>query len=559
MSELRSAELVEVELQPIGRRVRLPAGSTLLEAAQLAGVDLTATCGGFGTCGSCKVRVMHGRVSEVTAAEVEALGHHQLSDGLRLACRTSVLDNSKIYIPAESLFSRQRLQLEGADLINKLEPAITIHEVIAEDQPVIEIRNDDGIVAVLPNQSQVLGLAVDLGSTKIAAYLLDLQNGAVLASTGRVNPQTAFGEDVVSRIAYANRGETQRQQLQQVLIETINQAAEELCHQADASPDQICDCVVVGNTVMHHLLCGLPVSSLGSTPYSPVSTESLAIPASQLGLNFAAGALIYLPPIIAGYVGADHVAALQSTFISTDTHTRILIDIGTNTEISLAHNGQIYCCSCASGPAFEGAHIHDGMRALPGAIERVEVQEDGRTVIQTIDALPPVGLCGSGILSAIAELRKAGIIDQRGAVRWQGKKDFPLVEAKDSAHGREILISRSDVHEIQLAKGAIRAGIEVLLNKASITPASVDEWIVAGAFGTYLNLQDAIRIGMFPSQPLVRFTQVGNAAGAGARQMLRSADERKKAEALISSVHYVELTNEPGFQEIYIQALYFPD
>ncbi|NJD58501.1 MAG: DUF4445 domain-containing protein [Anaerolineae bacterium] len=353
------------------------------------------------------------------------------------------------------------------------------------------------------------------------------------------------------------------------MVETLNQLIQDLClkagtFKAPIFPTQIIEAVVVGNTAMHHLFAGLPVHQLGIAPYVPAVSEALEIEAVRIGLAIAPGAKIYLPPNIAGYVGADHVSMLLATGVWSSTKTAIALDIGTNTEISLVHNNQILACSCASGPAFEGAHIGSGMRAAPGAVERVQViQGDVRT--QTIDGLPAVGICGSGILDALACMLQIGAMDQRGSftrshplVRQTGNTpEFLLVDKSQTGTGQDLTISRKDVNEIQLAKGAIRAGVEVLLEVAGIPAEALEEFIIAGAFGTYINVPSAIQIGMFPSLPLERFNQVGNAAGEGARQMLLSTSQRKTAQEVARRVKYVELSNYPGFTNIFSRSLFF--
>jgi uncharacterized 2Fe-2S/4Fe-4S cluster protein (DUF4445 family) len=276
-----------------------------------------------------------------------------------------------------------------------------------------------------------------------------------------------------------------------------------------------------------------------------------------------------VPANIAGYVGADHVSALLATQSYAAERTALLVDIGTNTEISLTYQGQIYSCSTASGPAFEGAHIHDGMRASPGAIDRVKLN-GGQVELTTIGNVPPVGICGSGILNAVAEMLDAGIIDPRGVlrstpgsphserIRPSGRQmEFVLVQAQQSGAGREIIVTRKDVNEIQLAKGAIRAGIEILLHEAGIPADAIEDFIIAGAFGTYLDLGSALRVGMFPTIPLERYHQVGNAAGVGAKEMLISQAKRAEAARLIDGVRYIELTTHGDFTPTFVDAMYF--
>ncbi|MGC8873498.1 MAG: ASKHA domain-containing protein [Chloroflexia bacterium] len=592
-----------VELEPIGRRVEIPAGSTLLEAAQTAGVELTAVCGGAGTCGRCRVRVVEGPLSKPTPAEELALTYQELAAGFRLACQAVPLGDVRVDVPVESLATAQRLQLEGQQEPIELEPPVvaldvetapaTLYDLTADWSRVVNaagrawlrptwpvltslserlrsqewavrlaIRQDE-VVAVLRPGTPLLGLAVDLGTTKIAAYLVELEGGRTLGLAGAPNPQIAYGEDVISRIAYANREEEGRALLQRRAVEALNELIDTLCREAGTFPEQIVEAVVVGNTAMHHLFAGLPVRQLGTAPYVPAVSDPIEIPARDLGLRLSPGSYVYLPPNIAGYVGADHVAMLLATGLHEDGRTRLALDIGTNTEISLAVGNRLLCCSCASGPAFEGAHIRDGMRAAPGAIERVQLVGD-EVRLQTVGHAAPVGICGSGILDAVAELRRAGVLNERGGFqvdrprvrRRDGQTEFVLVPAERAGTGREIVVTRADVNEIQLAKAAIRAGIEVLLAEAGVRAEELEEVIVAGAFGTYLDLRSALTIGMFPPLPVSRFRQVGNAAGAGARRLLLSLAQRRLAQQIARRVAYIELTTHPRFTPEFVQAMY---
>jgi uncharacterized 2Fe-2S/4Fe-4S cluster protein (DUF4445 family) len=318
---------------------------------------------------------------------------------------------------------------------------------------------------------------------------------------------------------------------------------------------------------MHHLMLKLPVRQLGMAPYKAVVIDSLTTHAAELGLRLAGGADVYFPPNIAGYVGGDHVAAILSAEVREEMaggQTVVLVDIGTNTEISLATGGRLLSCSCASGPAFEGAHISQGMRAAPGAIEHVQIR-DGVVYVQTVGGKPPEGICGSGILDSVAEMLCAGIIDRtgriragyRGVIEEEPGREFLLVGAAHSGTGRDIRVTRRDVSEVQLAKGAIRAGLEILLREAGIHHGDIDMCIVAGAFGTYIDIESAMRVGMFPQLPIERFRQVGNAAGIGAWQMLISEERRQMAEEIADQVEYVELTAVADFADVYVNALPF--
>jgi uncharacterized 2Fe-2S/4Fe-4S cluster protein (DUF4445 family) len=600
-----------IELQPAGRRIAVEPGINLLQAAQRAGVDLVAACSGAGFCGTCRIRLIEGVLTPPSESEVNLLGRQKIEEGFRIACQAEPLSDLQVEIPLSSMPVGQRLQVEGVEAGILPEPAITglditlahpkitdlrsdisrVEQALKEkDYPALSgnllvlselsqrlrdndwsvrlaVRSETGnlnLVSTFPKETPLLGIAADLGSTKLALYLVELETGALLESVGVMNPQIAYGEDVVSRIAFANKTTANRTLLQTRLVETLNQSIHQLCRQAGAEPNQIVDAVMVGNTAIHHFFCGLPVKQLGESPYVPVVSDQINFSAAEVGLTIAPGANVYIPAIIAGFVGADHTAAMLSSAMRRDDGVRMLIDIGTNTEISLAVGGHVYTCSTASGPAFEGAHIHDGMRAAPGAIERVKVDGD-QVVVTTVDGKPPVGICGTGILSTVAELLDAGVLNRIGNLdetapsvcRVEGQKAFVLVPAAKTGHGRDIIITRGDINEIQLAKGAIRTGIEVLLNKAGLSPDRVEEWIIAGAFGTYLDINSALRIGMFPTVPVDRFHQVGNAAGIGAKQMLISCRKRQEAQQLIQGVEYIELTVYPDFQNLFLEALYY--
>jgi uncharacterized 2Fe-2S/4Fe-4S cluster protein (DUF4445 family) len=379
-----------------------------------------------------------------------------------------------------------------------------------------------------------------------------------------MNPQIAYGEDVVTRVTYANTSPDAARLLHERLVGEIDNLVSVLCAQAGARRDQIVDAVVVGNTVMHHLVTGLPVRQLGEAPYISAVSDAVVAGAAEIGLRLADGAAVYLPPNIAAYVGSDHVAMLLATGLADTEETVLALDIGTNTEISLAYKGEIWSCSTASGPAFEGAHIHDGMRAAPGAIEHVRFR-DGAFQVQTVEAQAPVGICGSGIVDAIAAALDAGIVDERGSLakdhplvsRSSGKPTCLLVPAARTGHGRDVVFTRSDVNEVQLAKGAIRAGTELLLQEAGVCASDLDRVVVAGAFGTYLDLQSAIRVGLLVDVDRHRYHQVGNAAGRGAEQLLLSRERRAVADRLATRVRYVELTVSRSFTDVFAAALSF--
>lgn len=606
---------VSVDIEPLGRRVAVPAGTTILAAAQSVGIGLASACGGVGTCGSCRVAILDGEVTPASEDERRQLGEPALAAGLRLACQAGALADVRVAIPPESLNTTQRLQLEGLRTAVAPDPPVVGVDVAVARPATDDLRADatrvldalaalgptlgmaasrpriglatltelpgrlraqewsarvalqrarGEIVAIRPVGARLLGLAVDLGTTKLAAYLVDLETGDTVGRAGVVNPQIGHGEDVMSRIAYANSEPGGAQALRVAVVEAVGALARDLCAACELDSGAIVDCVVVGNTAMHHLFAGLPVRQLGAAPYVAAVSGPLELSAGELGLPVASGARVYMPPLIAGFVGADHVAMLLASGAAERSATVLALDIGTNTEISLVCAGHLWSCSTASGPAFEGAHISDGMRAAPGAIERVHYA-DGRFAVQTIDDRPAVGVCGSGILDAVAESLRVGIVNARGGldrahplvVGANGQARCVLVPAAASGVHREIAFTRSDVGEIQLAKGAIRTGTELLLAAAGIETAQLDEVIVAGAFGTYLDPRSAARIGLLPQLPAERFRQVGNAAGAGAQQLLLSRERRRFAVELAARAEYLELTTHPEFAEHFVAAMGF--
>jgi uncharacterized 2Fe-2S/4Fe-4S cluster protein (DUF4445 family) len=564
-------------------------------------VDLVSICGGVGTCSRCKVQVISGAVSEQTEEEKSAFTERELKQNYRLACRCFPRSDVKIHIPPESLTAPQRTQVEGLEFEVEPEPAVRGVDV-QMNPPTLGIPEPDDqnlwsalaaqhgisggsidyrvvqslsprlrsagwrvraglrggeIVALGVPSARWLGLAADLGTTKIAAYLMDIESGTTLASQGLMNPQISYGEDVVSRIHAAGKSPENAGKLQSLLTDALNAAADSLCAEVGADRSDIVEAVVVGNTAMHHLFLRLPVQQLGVSPYVPAVRSAVDVKARELGLQIAPGAYVHLLPNIAGYVGADHVAMILATRIFNAGGVVIAIDIGTNTEICLNHLGRMTSVSCASGPAFEGAHIKFGMRAAPGAIEHVRLS-GGKLDIQTIGGIEPVGICGSGLLDVIAQLRLNNALDSTGRMGQHplvcsrdGLKVFVLAErpGKDA-----ITVSQKDVRELQLAKAAIRLGIRALVEAEGLTEEKIDQIILAGAFGTYIDVESAIEIGMLPALPLERFMQVGNAAGTGARLALISRSQRLLAQQIAVRDGYIELACISEFNRKFAEA-----
>jgi uncharacterized 2Fe-2S/4Fe-4S cluster protein (DUF4445 family) len=602
----------EIQFQPLGQRVAVPPGTTLLDAARLGGIDLATACGGEGSCGQCQVVILEGEVSSPTPDEEFMIAGQDRQQGYRLACCTQVFSSARIHLPKDSLITGQRLQVESnlrqiepdplvsafpfelapPDLtdirsdLTRLKDYLQEHHSLPDleaGQPLIqslspELRScswkaaalvrDREILGVIPSGRPPLGAAIDLGTTKIAASLVDLQSGQTLASAGIPNPQISYGEDVISRLNYAVRKPQGGQLLAEKVHHGLQELILELLRQVRAEPQQLADGCIVGNTAMTHLLLQYPVRQLATAPYVASASDALDVPAEFFGFAWAPGARVHIPPSIGGFIGADHVAMVLASDLDQAGQISLGIDIGTNTEISLRIPGQpqLTAISCASGPAFEGAHIRDGMRAASGAIEKVRILPE-QVELTTIDNAPAVGICGSGILDAVAELYRAGCLDKHTRFRQNDPRirkgdhgaEFLLVPALRSGSGRDIVISQTDVNEVVLAKGAIQAGLNVLLETTGLPAAAVQEVIVAGAFGSFINIQNAIQIGLFPRLPNARYRQVGNAAALGAKWILISRAARERARQIASSTRYLELTTYPKFSRQFAMGMLFPD
>jgi len=596
-----------IDFEPIGRRGECHKNESLLACARRLGIGINSICGGEGVCHSCKVQVLSGTVSTPTRNERKAFTARELRDGWRLACQTYPASDCKVAVPAEFMSAPQRVQVEGLEVKVSPEPPVRAYGVQLA-APSLEtpqadadrllralnrqhklrctridigalrtisgqlrswkwrsqavVRNAE-VIAIVPPKSRQLGLAIDLGTTKVAGYLVDLSEGRTLAAKGIMNPQISYGEDIISRISTVVHSLDNAAALQKLAVEAINELCTDLCAEADAKPEEILEAVVVGNTAMHHLFLRLPVEQLALSPFVPVISRALEVRAGELGLTVAPGAYVHLLPNIAGFVGADHVAMLLATDAWQAKETTVALDIGTNTEVSLIHKGRLVATSCASGPAFEGGHIRYGMRATTGAIERLRIDGD-KIQYQTIDGAPPVGICGSGILDALAQLHVAKIVDEGGRIvdsrprvrAYKGQREFVLVSREERKGKPAITITQHDVRELQLAKAAIRTGIQILLETNDCAEDDIKQVIIAGAFGTYIDISSAVAIGMLPPLPLNRFRQVGNAAGMGAKLALISLRSRARAEAVASGVRYIELAGSPSFQPTFMQASY---
>jgi len=629
---------IKISIEPIGKRLLLESPTNGLKAIRYAGIGIKSVCASKGTCGKCRILIMDKDKPSTSGQEEKNLAKDEIEHGVRLACQQVFDRDIKIYIPASSLSEEQKLQVKGKEREIEIDPPVikyhlklktaTLDNLDSDfkrikdelrsgykvqvdhiDLEVLKlmshaIRKNSWEITVAVRENEVIsieggdtvkrsyGIAVDLGTTKIALLLVDLGSGKTVDSKGIINPQISYGEDVMSRLNYAIEKSENLENIKKVVIKRIGEAVEELCSKNDLETFQVLEMTVVGNTAMHHLFLGLPVKQLALSPFVSLTEDYVSIKARDLGISLAPGAYVYMLPPIAGFVGSDHLAMVLATGLGDLKGNYLGIDIGTNTEIALSNKGSLTSVSTASGPAFEGAHIKHGMRAAPGAIERVVIEKDTfMPRVQTIKDKPAIGVCGSGILDAVAELLRTGAIDKRGKFQADnpflcsdGKDQYQFVLARSEKTGKDggtkvaeeinkvtkevvclpcgekdISVNQKDIVEIQLAKGAMRAGIEILLENAGIDFKAIDGIIIAGAFGSYIDPRNVVNIGMFPMVSLDKISQVGNAASVGAKMVLISMEQRRKAEEIAGRTDYLELTVFPSFSDHFISSMQFPD
>ncbi len=527
-------EHFHVVFQPDDKEVSIHRGATLLEAAGQAGIVLTTPCGGRGTCRKCVV-------------ELHPSGRRVL------ACQYSVQRDLTVRVPADSRFYEHKILSQGLDPDSEVRPTI------------VE-RHRPGA-----GQGAILGLAVDIGTTTVVAKLVNLADGQCIATRATLNPQVQYGDDVISRINYA-RSEAASADLQRAIVASINTLIDGLCAAAGVNSKAIHEACVVGNTTMNHLFLGLPVGQLGIAPYRAYSLDAHDVAPGELHLHINGRGNVHAVQNIAGFVGSDTTAVALATGMDSVTDRTLVVDIGTNGELVLGTPGHLYAASCAAGPALEGARILHGSRAAEGAIEAVVV-DDGDIGLDVIGGAAARSICGSGLIDAVAVLLDLGIIDVTGrfvsaetvstrlppalATRLRqvdGQPAFCLAFDEGTGEPR-VLLTQRDIREMQLAKGAIRAGIRLLLNKLEIADADLDRVLLAGAFGNYIRPHSAIRIGLLPNVPVERLHFVGNAAASGAVMLLLSEACRERAKVLAKRIQYVEIAHEREFADVFAEAM----
>lgn len=586
------------------------AGESLYEVLGRAGIRLQAVCAGKGTCGKCRVRLLSGALEPPTTAEQESLSREDLSNGTRLACQAQLTDeDATIEIPGTSVLAEcigltgavsiqvetdpatrvVAVELEAPDLSDQRPDAVRLSETLS-----LPLRNDlgllrrlpealpksqctvdavlfeDQVTAVMPVRKDrpVLGLATDIGTTTIALELIDLQSGERLAARATTNPQGVVGADVISRIEHASARPAALQRLKTLLLDAISDLLDDLLQETGFSRQDVFEITAAGNPTMLHLLLGVDPSAIAVVPFIPAFRGPVAVPAQEAGLDLAPGAILYCIPIVSAYVGADIVAGLLvlESLPNVDAPS-LFIDVGTNGEIALLTEKGIYSCATAAGPAFEGARISCGMRAVPGAVCGVTVTENGFQ-LATVDNAAPIGICGSGLIDAVAALLETGLLEPAGAFVEAAKAPPHVRASLKKTNGGEpaaelaskVVLTQRDIRELQLAKGAIQAGAGILLRDTGISPDEIAAVYLAGAFGSFINPMSAVRIGLVPQgiRP-EKLDFLGNTSLAGARMTLLSKSARSKAEHLSRSVKYVELSGRPDFQGAFAEAMFFPE
>jgi len=637
-----------VVFTPSGKRGHFAKGTPVLTAARQLGVDLDSVCGGRGICSKCQVSPGYGQfskhgvtvapdaLSEWNSVEQRYKDKRGLIDGRRLGCQAQIMGDVVIDVPAESQVHKQvvRKRAEARDIV--LNPSTKLFYVEVQEpdmhdpsgdlerlcdalrdqwqlenvtadlqilqtlQPALrkgawkvtvavhlgDDENPARIMHLWPGfyEGSLYGLAVDLGSTTIAAHLCDLQTGDVVASSGVMNPQIRFGEDLMSRVSYSMMNEGGAAEMTRAVRAGMNTLFDEISTEGGIDKGMIVDAVFVCNPVMHHLFLGIDPFELGQAPFALATSNALRLRAMDLDLNIHPSARVYLLPCIAGHVGADAAAVALSEAPDKSDDLVLVVDVGTNAEILLGNRDKVLACSSPTGPAFEGAQISSGQRAAPGAIERVEIDpvtkiarfkvigsdlwSDDPAFLSQIGASGVTGICGSGIIEMVAEMRIHGIVDAPGLIGTaeqtgsanvfsDGRTNSYLVYDGTADGGPRITVTNRDIREIQMAKAALYSGARLLMDKFGVD--HVDRVVLAGAFGAHISPKHAMILGMIPDAPLDKVTSAGNAAGTGARIALLNTSSRAEIEETVRNIHKIETAIEPRFQEHFVNASAIPN
>jgi len=616
-------EFVTGEADAKPRSISIDSGELIIEAARRSGHEVEATCGERGRCRSCRVKILEGDFPPASIMDTVQLGHEDVQEHFRLACQTRLTGDAKILIaPPKSEVGHKVLSLDGgtphdSESVMKLDSGVTKYVIRVElpDDENHQSSDEEEVLRQLPdNVSQELptdvtrklpfalrdefgritvttfldeiidieagdsgvqkyGMAFDIGTTSVVGALIDLDTGVELAAVGGLNPQSPYGGDLMSRIAFVQEDPKRLQTLRAKIIGAINGYIKEACEKAEVSPRHIHKLVVVGNTCMHHIFVGIDPTYVGLAPHAPSMRRPVVLPGHELLLKTVPSARVCLLPIIAGFVGADTVAAALATRIYDSEDFRALVDIGTNGEVVMGKRGKLIACSAPAGPALEGAQIRHGMRGSIGAIEKIHF--DGDVQCEVIGNAAPIGICGSGMIDGIAAMLDSGVLDESGLIKMEDKPllpekiskrlrdggerdEFVLCWADETGNAEDITLNQSDIRQLQLAKSAICSGVMLLQNVLSVENEQLQEVFLCGGFGNYISTRSAVRIRLLPDLPLERVSYFGNAAGMGAKMALLSESERDLASTLAREIEHVSLATHPEFQDIFVEALKFP-
>lgn len=582
-------------------------GQNLLELLRKASIAVNSTCNGNGTCGKCKVRILSGHLPTASENETKILGAKAIESGYRFSCSYNIQSDIEILLENGNL--QAKIVTEGRQRSIVLLPIVTKENVTLEkpnlscqtgdfertmgdalklDVPNLQliriipeiIRQDAYNVSLIKMGTQLLGIeagdtrklqygiAVDVGTTTIAAYLIDLSTGERLCVHSLLNPQKIFGADVISRIKHTMDVETGLEEMHSLIINEINNCIKAMCEEANISRASIYAITFVGNTTMMHFLLKVSAKNIAAAPFIPAITSMLNINAKELGIDINIFGIVCILPAVSGYIGADTVAAVLSSGMYEIDEISLLIDIGTNGEIVLGNKDNLYACSSAAGPAFEGANIRNGIGSVKGAINSISLKSGVNYT--TIGNVSPIGICGTGIVDGIAQMLDIGLIDETGRLddEWEPALEEQSCIAQNISVinkmnaliiNEDIAITQKDIRELQNAKAAIAAGINVLVKQSGYSFDDIKNVYLAGGFGTYINIDSALKIGLIPAQLKGKIQSVGNAAGQGAIEGLLSLDSLAQANMISKKIKYVELSSSKDFNDFYIDCMMFEE
>ncbi len=629
---------VIIDFEPISRRLYYKKDENFYQLLVDSGIRVRSLCGGFGSCGKCKVLVQQGNeyLFPPTDSEKNFLSKEEIRGNFRLACQCKINEKQinliesypqpqiRVFLPQEILIEDFKILTSGTNKGVNLHPNVKkvfievnkpslekpipdieriVYSLLSKKEysedpfkflfeietlrkiPLILRKDNHHITLTLYEGEKIIdceagnkvtnnyGIAFDIGTTTLVGYLINLNDGKIYSVSSALNPQTAYGEDVVSRITYIKNNKDGLLKLNSIVVGALNEMIDEICANAKISPSQIYEATIVGNSVMHHIFLNIDPTYIGLSPYVPAVKRDLNVKARDVNLGINRGGYAYILPLIAGFVGADTMGVILSSEIDNESELALAIDVGTNGEIIIGNSDVLATGSCAAGSALEGAHIKNGMRAAAGAIDTLKIdQNDLSVTYTTISGKKPIGICGSGIIDAIAEMLKSKIITRSGRFNKELKDheriikndknfEFILVRKDQTSIKRDITISQNDVRELQMAKAAFYSGTRIILNylnKSDKDKYKIKQIFLAGAFGNYINKTNAKFIGMIPDISEDFIYQIGNAAGVGAQNCLLNINLRDKARKLLEKIEYIEIAVAQEFQREYAQAMYFP-